>query len=115
LFSAKKTIQNESCFGCSLMPVRSSRRSHLGAGGFSGACLATNVATLAYKASERNSWTEQTHRVPLAVCNKPATPEVDTIAAYAALGQPHSTGNHRRAGRAAERYQRGRCASRRHY
>jgi hypothetical protein len=37
--------------------------------------LATNVATLAYKASERNSWTEQTHRVPLAVCNKPATPE----------------------------------------
>jgi hypothetical protein len=76
---------------------------------------ATNVATLAYKASERNSWTEQTHRVPLAVCNKPATPEVDTIAAYAALGQPHSTGNNRRAGRAAERYQRGRCASRRHY
>ncbi|HDH1373442.1 TPA: hypothetical protein PIT97_002063 [Klebsiella quasipneumoniae subsp. similipneumoniae] len=37
--------------------------------------LATNVATLAYKASERNSWTEQTHRVPVAVCNKPATPE----------------------------------------
>lgn len=37
--------------------------------------LATDVATLAYKASERNSWTEQTHRVPVAVCNKPATPE----------------------------------------
>lgn len=36
---------------------------------------ATDVATLAYKASERNSWTEQTHRVPVAVCNKPATPE----------------------------------------
>ncbi|NAU32592.1 hypothetical protein EE082_24015 [Klebsiella pneumoniae] len=37
--------------------------------------LATDVATLAYKASERNSWAEQTHRVPVAVCNKPATPE----------------------------------------
>lgn len=37
--------------------------------------LATDVATLVYKASERNSWTEQTHRVPVAVCNKPATPE----------------------------------------
>ncbi|EMK0102617.1 hypothetical protein V8I16_002935 [Klebsiella pneumoniae] len=36
---------------------------------------ATAVATLVYKASERNSWTEQTHRVPVAVCNKPATPE----------------------------------------
>ncbi|HDE1970509.1 TPA: hypothetical protein PCF58_004834 [Klebsiella pneumoniae] len=36
---------------------------------------ATDVATLAYKASERNSWTEQTRRVPVAVCNKPATPE----------------------------------------
>ncbi|HBQ3943737.1 TPA: hypothetical protein QIC11_003443 [Klebsiella pneumoniae subsp. pneumoniae] len=36
---------------------------------------ATDVATLVYKASERNSWTEQTHRVPAAVCNKPATPE----------------------------------------
>ncbi|MEZ7000510.1 hypothetical protein [Klebsiella variicola] len=36
---------------------------------------ATDVATLIYKASERNSWTEQTHRVPVAVCNKPATPE----------------------------------------
>lgn len=35
----------------------------------------TDVATLVYKASERNSWTEQTHRVPVAVCNKPATPE----------------------------------------
>ncbi|EPG4778512.1 hypothetical protein OQB83_001225 [Klebsiella pneumoniae] len=36
---------------------------------------ATDVATLVYKASERNSWTEQTHRVPVAVFNKPATPE----------------------------------------
>ncbi|HDU5940835.1 TPA: hypothetical protein RFW12_004387 [Klebsiella variicola] len=36
---------------------------------------ATDIATLVYKASERNSWTEQTHRVPVAVCNKPATPE----------------------------------------
>lgn len=36
---------------------------------------ATDVATLVYKASERNSWTEQTHRVPVAVCNKAATPE----------------------------------------
>jgi hypothetical protein len=36
---------------------------------------ATDVATLVYKASERNSWMEQTRRVPVAVCNKPATPE----------------------------------------
>ncbi|EBN0300839.1 hypothetical protein AHQ57_12685 [Salmonella enterica subsp. enterica serovar Newport] len=36
---------------------------------------ATDVATLVYQASVRNSWTEQTHRVPVAVCNKPATPE----------------------------------------
>ncbi|AYZ15711.1 MULTISPECIES: hypothetical protein [Klebsiella] len=36
---------------------------------------ATDVATLVYKASVRNSWTEQTHRVPVSVCNKPATPE----------------------------------------
>ncbi|HBR6634440.1 TPA: hypothetical protein ACHJAM_000698 [Klebsiella pneumoniae] len=36
---------------------------------------ATEVATLVYKASERNSWTEQTNRVPVSVCNKPATPE----------------------------------------
>lgn len=36
---------------------------------------ATDVATLVYKASERNSWTEQTRRVPVAVCNKLATPE----------------------------------------
>ncbi|EKT7902222.1 hypothetical protein P4R16_003171 [Klebsiella oxytoca] len=36
---------------------------------------ATDVATLLYKASVRNSWTEQTHRVPVSVCNKPATPE----------------------------------------
>ncbi|ECC9577780.1 hypothetical protein CSQ28_004041 [Salmonella enterica subsp. houtenae] len=36
---------------------------------------ATDVATLVYRASVLNSWTEQTHRVPVAVCNKPATPE----------------------------------------
>ncbi|EIO8713127.1 hypothetical protein LRG38_003831 [Salmonella enterica] len=36
---------------------------------------ATDVATLVYRASVRNSWTEQTHRVPVAVCNTPATPE----------------------------------------
>ncbi|EPP3317131.1 hypothetical protein ACT9D3_003910 [Salmonella enterica subsp. diarizonae serovar 50:r:z] len=36
---------------------------------------ATDVATLVYRASVRNSWTEQTHRVPVAVCNKPSTPE----------------------------------------
>lgn len=36
---------------------------------------ATDVATLVYRASVRNSWTEQTHRVPVAVCNKSATPE----------------------------------------
>lgn len=36
---------------------------------------ASDVATLVYKASERNSWTEQTHRVPVSQCCKPATPE----------------------------------------
>ncbi|EBN8270436.1 hypothetical protein ACLH7T_001756 [Salmonella enterica] len=36
---------------------------------------ATDVATLVYRASVRNSWTEQTHRVPIAVCDKQATPE----------------------------------------
>ncbi|EPC5509187.1 hypothetical protein M8E51_004315 [Salmonella enterica] len=36
---------------------------------------ASDVATLVYRASVRNSWTEQTHRVPVAVCNKPAIPE----------------------------------------
>ncbi|EKS9277086.1 hypothetical protein QC844_001495 [Salmonella enterica] len=36
---------------------------------------ATDVATLVYRASVRSSWTEQTHRVPVAVCNKPTTPE----------------------------------------
>lgn len=36
---------------------------------------ATDVATLVYKASMRNSWTDQTHRVPVSLCNKPATPE----------------------------------------
>ncbi|MFT1010982.1 hypothetical protein [Enterobacter hormaechei] len=36
---------------------------------------ATDVATLVYKSSERQSWTEQTHRVPVSVCNKPAVIE----------------------------------------
>ncbi|WP_031521249.1 hypothetical protein [Siccibacter colletis] len=36
---------------------------------------ATDVATLVYKASERQIWTEQTHRVPVSVCNKPAVIE----------------------------------------
>ncbi|EOW6706681.1 hypothetical protein ACOZ1A_000138 [Cronobacter malonaticus] len=36
--------------------------------------LATDLATLVYKASERNSWTEQTHRVPVEQCNKPVSP-----------------------------------------
>lgn len=34
---------------------------------------ATDVATLVYRASVRNSWTEQTHRVPAEVCNKPVS------------------------------------------
>lgn len=33
---------------------------------------ATDVATLVYKASEQQSWTQQTHRVPIENCNKPA-------------------------------------------
>jgi len=36
---------------------------------------ATDLATLVYKASIQNAWTEQTHRVPVSVCNKPATPD----------------------------------------
>lgn len=36
---------------------------------------ATDVATLVYRASERNSWTEQTRRVPISACSKPASPE----------------------------------------
>lgn len=36
---------------------------------------ATDVATLVYRANERNSWTEQTRRVPVSVCNKPVSPE----------------------------------------
>lgn len=39
---------------------------------------ATDVATLVYKASERQSWNEQTHRVPVSVCNKPAVIEIWT-------------------------------------
>lgn len=34
---------------------------------------ATDVATLVYRASVRNSWTEQTHLVPVDVCNKPVS------------------------------------------
>ncbi|HCN8700439.1 TPA: hypothetical protein N6579_002979 [Escherichia coli] len=34
---------------------------------------ATDIATLVYRASVRNSWTEQTHRVPVEVCNKPVS------------------------------------------
>lgn len=33
---------------------------------------ATDMATLVYKASEQQSWTQQTHRVPIEKCNKPA-------------------------------------------
>ncbi|WP_442956118.1 hypothetical protein [Pantoea sp. AS142] len=33
---------------------------------------ATDVATLVYKASEQQSWTQQTYRVPIEKCNKPA-------------------------------------------
>lgn len=33
---------------------------------------ATDLATLVYKASEQQSWTQQTHRVPIEKCNKPA-------------------------------------------
>lgn len=33
---------------------------------------ATDVATLVYKASEQQSWTQQTHRVPIEKCIKPA-------------------------------------------
>jgi hypothetical protein len=36
---------------------------------------ATDVATLVYRASERQSWTQQTHRVPVVNCNKPVSPE----------------------------------------
>lgn len=36
---------------------------------------ATDVATLVYRASERQSWTQQTHRVPAVNCNKPVSPE----------------------------------------
>ncbi|HCI5438011.1 TPA: hypothetical protein NPM40_003166 [Enterobacter roggenkampii] len=36
---------------------------------------ATDLATLVYKASEQQSWTQQTHRVPIEQCNKPAVVE----------------------------------------
>ncbi|EKN6245989.1 hypothetical protein DVQ40_19695 [Yersinia enterocolitica] len=36
---------------------------------------ATDVATLVYRASERNSWTEQTRQVPVSDCNRPVSPE----------------------------------------
>lgn len=39
---------------------------------------ATDVATLVYRASERQSWTQQTRRVPISECNKPVSPEAWT-------------------------------------
>ncbi|WP_241597415.1 hypothetical protein [Rosenbergiella epipactidis] len=39
---------------------------------------ATDVATLAYKASERQSWTQQVARVPIEVCTKQVSPEAWT-------------------------------------
>jgi len=36
---------------------------------------ATDGATLVYRASERQSWMQQTHRVPVEKCNKPVSPE----------------------------------------
>lgn len=36
---------------------------------------ATDLATLVYKASEQQSWTQQAHRVPIEQCNKPAVVE----------------------------------------
>lgn len=39
---------------------------------------ATDVATLAYRASERQSWTQQTRRIPISECNKPVSPEAWT-------------------------------------
>lgn len=43
---------------------------------------ATDVATLVYRASERNSWTEQTRRVPVSDCNRPVSPEKWTPAIH---------------------------------
>lgn len=43
---------------------------------------AADVATLVYKASEQNSWTEQTHRVPLSVCTRRVSPEKWTPAIH---------------------------------
>ncbi|PIJ42681.1 hypothetical protein BOM24_11320 [Tatumella sp. OPLPL6] len=39
---------------------------------------ATDVATLAYKASERQSWTQQVARVPIELCTKQVSPEAWT-------------------------------------
>ncbi|WP_277754353.1 hypothetical protein [Rosenbergiella epipactidis] len=40
--------------------------------------LATDVATLAYKASEQQSWTQQVARVPIELCTKQVSPEAWT-------------------------------------
>ncbi|KMV67155.1 hypothetical protein AI29_15040 [bacteria symbiont BFo2 of Frankliniella occidentalis] len=39
---------------------------------------ATDVATLAYKASEQQSWTQQVARVPIELCTKQVSPEAWT-------------------------------------
>ena len=39
---------------------------------------ATDVATIAYKASERQSWTQQVARVPIELCTKQVSPEAWT-------------------------------------
>lgn len=39
---------------------------------------ATDVATLAFRASKRQSWTQQTRRVPIGECNKPVSAEAWT-------------------------------------
>ena len=39
---------------------------------------ATDVATLSYKASERQSWTQQVARVPIELCTKQVSPEAWT-------------------------------------
>ena len=43
---------------------------------------ASDLATLVYKASEQNSWAEQTHRVPLSVCTKQVSPDKWTPAIH---------------------------------
>lgn len=43
---------------------------------------ATDVATLVYKASEQQSWTQQTHRVPIEHCHKPAVVDKWTLSIH---------------------------------